>query len=902
MEEVITFALLGLGLGALYSLASQGLMVIYRGSGVVNFAQGAIGVTGAFVAWDLNVNAGLPYGLALILGVALSVAIGAVVHLAIMRPLRRAAPLARVVATLGVLIILQSLVILHYGTSVINVGPVLPTGAWHIFGDVIVSDDRLILLGIAAVLTAILWLGYRYTRFGIATYATSENEIAAGALGLSSSNIALANWCLGSGLAGLAAILVAPIIQLQASNMTTIVLASMAAALVANFRSFPIAFFAAMALGIAQTEVQRYVTVPGLAQSLPFLVIALILMISGRSLPLRDYFLQRLPAVGTGRVNVRWLLISVAVIVFLIAIASSTWQQAFIVSFATALVLLSIVVVTGFTGQISLAQLVIAGFGAYVCGRLVGTQGWPFIPAVIAGVLGAAAAGALFALPALRTRGINFAIVTLGLGTAVELMVFNNGSLTGGFSGTRVSPPNLLGMSFDPILHPARYAFLALGTFVFAGLVVASVRRGRVGRRMIAVRTNERAAAALGIDVAQTKLYAFALAGGVAALGGILLAFQSATILYTQFTSFGSITSMLFAVIGGVGSALGAIVGAAALAPGSLGAQLGDAIFGGIGEYIPLIGGVVAVLLVLQNQDGIVFENVRIIEAVRGKLSRPKRHKPFELPAGSRARVEPKTLVVDGLDVRFGGVQALNSVSLQLEPGKVVGLIGANGAGKTTFIDAVTGFVRPAAGSVVLDGVDLSRSSVAARAHAGIGRSFQALELFEDMTVLDNLRVAADPQDRISYLRDLVYPVAPEFSGEVVAAIREFGLEKSLDKRVEDLPYGERRLLGIARAIAIRPSVLLLDEPAAGLRGPESAELAAMVRRLADDWGMSILLVEHDMDFVMGICDRLVVLDFGQTIAEGPPKEVRTAPQVIAAYLGSAAEPEPAKPVEGETA
>jgi ABC-type branched-subunit amino acid transport system ATPase component len=267
---------------------------------------------------------------------------------------------------------------------------------------------------------------------------------------------------------------------------------------------------------------------------------------------------------------------------------------------------------------------------------------------------------------------------------------------------------------------------------------------------------------------------------------------------------------------------------------------------------------------------------------------KPKPRPPRELPAEQQvSRVPEKTLEVRDLTVRYGGTVAVNEASLTVRPGQVLGLIGPNGAGKTSLIDAVTGFTRMAPGATLtLDGEDISRWSVARRARAGLGRSFQSLELFEDSTVLDNLRAASDPRDFGSYLRDIVWPINVPLPDAVVSAIREFGLTDDLDRQVEDLPYGRRRLLAIARAVATRPSVLLLDEPAAGLGDVESAELAHLVRRLADDWGIAVLLVEHDMNFVMNVCDELVVLDFGRKIAEGSPAEVRSNPTVIAAYLG----------------
>ena len=218
--------------------------------------------------------------------------------------------------------------------------------------------------------------------------------------------------------------------------------------------------------------------------------------------------------------------------------------------------------------------------------------------------------------------------------------------------------------------------------------------------------------------------------------------------------------------------------------------------------------------------------------------------------------------------MRYGAVVAVSDVSYRLEPGTITGLIGPNGAGKTSLIDAISGFT-PATGRVRLDDVDLSKAPPVKRARAGVARSFQSLELFEDSTVFENISVAADPQDFRSYLLDLVWPINPPFPPEVVRAIREFQLDQDLHRDVRDLSYGKRRLLAIARAVAMHPSVLLLDEPAAGLSSAESTELARVVRRLAQEWGMAVLVVEHDMNFVMGVCDQVVVLDFGKMIAVG---------------------------------
>ncbi|WP_007520248.1 ABC transporter ATP-binding protein, partial [Pseudofrankia saprophytica] len=254
--------------------------------------------------------------------------------------------------------------------------------------------------------------------------------------------------------------------------------------------------------------------------------------------------------------------------------------------------------------------------------------------------------------------------------------------------------------------------------------------------------------------------------------------------------------------------------------------------------------------------------------------------------AGGAGVIRPATLSVWGLTVRFGAVTAVDDVSLRVTPGQIVGLIGPNGAGKTTVIDAITGYTPARARQLTLGEHRLDRLPAHRRARRGVQRSFQNLELFEDLTVLENIEAASDPRDLRAYLTNLVWPRTSVLPPAARAAIEAFGLADDLLRTVTELPYGRRRLLAIARAVAARPSVLLLDEPCAGLDEHESAEVAALLRRLADEWGLGILLNEHDMDVVMSVCDRVVVLDAGRTIAEGTPAQVREDPMVQLAYLG----------------
>jgi sulfate-transporting ATPase len=266
----------------------------------------------------------------------------------------------------------------------------------------------------------------------------------------------------------------------------------------------------------------------------------------------------------------------------------------------------------------------------------------------------------------------------------------------------------------------------------------------------------------------------------------------------------------------------------------------------------------------------------------------PTTSSQVELPvAGSVEPAQPLILEIEGLSVTFGPTRALDGVTFAVAPGQVVGVIGANGAGKTTLIDAITGFVKPSAGTVTLGDRDVTRWSADRRARAGLSRSFQSLELFDSLSVRDNLLAACDSKSRVVFLTDPVRPQRQELTSTALAAVADFGLADVLDQRPDDLPYGTRRLVAIARAVATGPSILLLDEPAAGLDEAETRELATLIRQLAHAWKLGVIVVEHDMSLVLTTCDRIEVLDRGRHLATGTPEEIRGNPEVVDAYLGA---------------
>ena len=926
MRDVLLYAALGLGAGALIASVALGVVLIYRGSGVINVATGAIAMLAAYIFWALRTgyfgfHLSSPPAFALTL--VCMAAFGVLIELAIFRPLRNTAPLAKLAASLGLLLVLESGVIVIFGNSLKAAPSILPSDTVTIF-DRVVPKDRLLLAGIVIVVAAGLAALFRWTPFGLSTRAASENEVSAMLAGLSPSRLAILNTTLASVVAGGLGVLVAPLIALDAQTLAFQVVPALAASLLAGFTSFFIACFAGLAIGVMQSLLIYWGTqswfptdeggapIRGLPELFVFLVIVLALFLRGASLPGRGELVERrLPAVPRPERLLRPTAIAAVVGVACLIVFPYDFRQSLINSLLGVVICLSLVVIVGFVGQISVVQLALAGVAGFTMSHLTTDVGgiWAEFPiSLLIGAATATVVGLLIAVSALRVRGVSLVVVTLAAAVALEQFGFLNVRWGGGATGSPVAAPELGGLDLSPqapfrglddkIPSPV-FGFLVLAATLALCMLVANVRRASLGQRMLAVRSNERAAAAAGINVRNTKLAGFGIAAFIAGMAGALYAYNFGSVSYSRFGALAALGLIAFAYFGGITMVSGAVLAGVGATEG-LFPDAFDRWFGLSGNWALLVGGFALIVTLLVNPEGIAGTGYKKKQqkkrrlAAEAALAEQAARPPAPPSPGEIAVPRPKAprqpgqtvLSATGISVSFGGLRALDGVDLTVAEGQLVGLIGPNGAGKTTFIDAISGFV-PHEGRVELDGRPLDGLAAHARAQRGLARTWQSLELFDDLSVRENLAVASyRPSALATAVEALSRPVRSTKAAD--AALELLGLEAMADAMPEDLSQGQRKLVGIGRALAAEPRLLCLDEPAAGLDATEGEELARHLRGVVDA-GTPMLLVDHDMGLVLGISDYVVVLEFGRVIAHGSPDVVRRDAQVIEAYLGSAA-------------
>jgi len=946
LKQFFVYLLLSLPFIGAYAMLGSGIVVVFRASRVLNLAHGAMAMLPAYVVYSLNQQHGVPMVVAVPLGVASGGLLGMLVERFFVRPLSRQGTTAQTVGTIAVFGVVVAGVAQLFGSGSRAAPRVFPAGG------ITVAGSRLLwgqigLFVVALVCAAGFVLLFKYTRVGLAMRGAAENPTAAGLMGVNPLAMARLAWALGGCLAGLTGVLLAAVTSLNPYSLSLQMLPAFVAALIGGLASLPGALVGALIVGAAQGMVPAFALIPGLRTiasqvGLPQLVLTLLALAVMYVRGQRFSIAERASAIGQVSTEVAprsaydarltaprrgWpRLLKYGVLAALLA-----WPFAHFPGFLPVdrysalgdatlaaeyfLVAASLVMLTGWVGQISLAQGSLVGIGAFGSALVARHIGLPFPTGILVAGLVSAAVAALVGVVALRVRGLYLAVATLIVAWMADeyLFVVPWFAGTGGSATLNVkSAGHEHAFPFFDFTDRRTFYFVMLAAAGMVFFALLNLRDSKTGRAFAAVRGSEMAAASLGINVVRTKLFAFCFAGLIAGIGGNLILTNQQTVTPDQFGlqgNQGSLILLAIAVVGGLRS-LGGAIGA-----GVVFAALNELVFRvpSVGRYLQLVSALLLALILLFYPGGLaaVPADVRRLwrrltgrrpqataEAVTPAETDEEQAAPASPVVDITRRIAVRdaaltgpVLRADNITVRFGGLVAVKNASLEVRAGQIVGLIGPNGAGKTTLFNSISGLNSPTSGTVEMYGEDVTDLAVHERAARGLGRTFQVIQLFPELTVFENLLVATHLHNKtgpLAHIAASAGAIRAELDAENTCReiVRFLELTDIADRAVAGLPFGTLRMVELGRALVTGAPIVMLDEPASGLDNTETDRLSEVLLRVRDQMSLSILLIEHDVRMVTAASDYMYVLDRGQLIAQGTPAEVQRDPAVVTAYLG----------------
>jgi ABC-type branched-subunit amino acid transport system ATPase component/branched-subunit amino acid ABC-type transport system permease component len=895
VSDFLPFVVIGIVSGSVYGLTATGLVLTYKTSGIFNFAQGSIAALAAFAFYFLHVQHGWPWPLTmavclLVVGPGLGLALE---RLALI--LADVSDTLKIAATIGIILIVLSLGQIWF-PSTPAFPSYLPTRTYRLFG-VNVGWDQTTIFIISLVLVAALYYFFRFVRMGMAMRAVVDDPNLISMTGENPARVRRWAWVIGTTFAALSGVLLAPSINLDASILTLLVVQAFGAAAIGYFSNLPLTYVGGLLIGVLAALSTKYVTqVPslaGLPPSLPFIILFIALIVTPRArLASRRFVPSRSWSeawYAPWRVRLLCGGLFLVLVCFVPAFAGDN-LAAYSAAVVDIILFLSLGLLIRNAGQVSLCQYAFAAVGAAAMAHFSTSFGLPWLVAVLLAGLVAIPVGAIVAIPAIRLTGVFLALATLGFGVLLQQMFYTQNWMFGpNTNGVAAARPHLGSLGTD-----TGYYYVAVVFAVLAVALTLLIRNGRLGRILHAMSDSPLALETQGATVNVARVIVFCIASFMAAVSGALTAGLFHYAVGSEFDSFGSLTLVCLVVIITIGDPWYAIIAA-----GSLELIPAYLNLGNITSYLQILFGVSAVLapittLYLRQSapNGVRRLADRVDRMLGGKPPVPVEP---ALAVGALDTTKPvprEGLEVRDLSVRFGGTAAVSHFDLVAPTAMITGLIGPNGAGKTTTFNACCGLLKPTSGRIILHGTDVSGMGPSVRARKGLGRTFQRVELFNSLSVRQNIAIGREailaggnPVRQVVGRRGDTKMVA----AAVQHAAEVTGISDLLDVAVSDITTGQRRLVELARVLAGPFDMILLDEPSSGLDGRETEAFGRILSGVVAERGVGILIVEHDMSLVRQVCDRVSVLDFGQKIFEGTPAEMLSSPVVRAAYLGSEA-------------